>query len=615
MSYQVLARKWRPKTFQEMAGQAHVLRALENAMSQGRLHHAYLFTGTRGVGKTTVARILAKCLNCEVGISSLPCGTCSTCLEIDQGRSVDLIEVDAASRTRVEDTRELLDNVQYAPTRSRFKIYLIDEVHMLSMHSFNALLKTLEEPPEHVKFLLATTDPQKLPVTVLSRCLQFSLKNMTPQKIVAHLQTILPQEQIEFEEAGLWEIARAADGSMRDALSLTDQAIAFGNGRLAAADVQAMLGTVDQQRILRLIDQIAQQNLAEALAEVTQLAGQGSDLKQVLADIILIFHRIALAQLMPDAIDNALGDREFIHELANKTTPQSIQLLYQTALMGSKDLQLVPDLKAGLEMIVIRMMLFVPYDHIDETAQKKSAHNSSVEAAKQAPISVSQQELKQEEQAPSDKVLGSIQASSLDKPIQYRDSLDGGTKKEALPEAVGSQITAERSSVNPRETAAAPEVDRVDGMISHLLKADVSSSVHTNSLDEEADDKLKKWMKIIQNLGAEGIAQHLALNSCLMHLDDDKITIQLAPASEPMRTASAEARLEKLLQKTLKIPIKLQVEIGELAEETPHQHMQRLKRIQLDLAEEALLQEPVIKGLEQKFGAQLKRETIALIEA
>ena len=274
MSYQVLARKWRPKTFREMVGQEHVLKALINALDHGRLHHAYLFTGTRGVGKTTIARILAKSLNCETGISSEPCGQCSSCQEINEGRFVDLIEVDAASRTKVEDTRELLENVQYAPTRGRYKVYLIDEVHMLSGHSFNALLKTLEEPPEHVKFLLATTDPQKLPITILSRCLQFSLKAMTPERIVGHLKKVLEAEMVEFEESALWQLGRAADGSMRDAMSLTDQAIAFGNGKVLETDVRAMLGSIDREYVFGIVDALAQNNAELLLQRVAEMSEQ-----------------------------------------------------------------------------------------------------------------------------------------------------------------------------------------------------------------------------------------------------------------------------------------------------------------------------------------------------
>lgn len=360
MSYQVLARKWRPRNFHEMVGQEHVLTALVNALDHNRLHHAYLFTGTRGVGKTTIARILAKCLNCETGISSNPCGTCDACTEIAEGRFVDLIEVDAASRTKVEDTRDLLDNVQYAPARGRFKVYLIDEVHMLSGHSFNALLKTLEEPPPHVKFLLATTDPQKLPVTVLSRCLQFHLKNMSQERIVGHLENILGQENFSFEEPALWQLARAADGSMRDALSLTDQAIAYGNGQVNEAEVSAMLGTIDQAFIHNILSALAALNGKQVMAAVAAMSAQSPDYAGALADIIGVLHRVALAQTVPEALDNSLGDKQQVTQLAQNIASEDVQLFYQIALHGRKDLAISPDPRAGFEMTLLRMLAFKP---------------------------------------------------------------------------------------------------------------------------------------------------------------------------------------------------------------------------------------------------------------
>ncbi|MEC8524031.1 MAG: DNA polymerase III subunit gamma/tau [Pseudomonadota bacterium] len=360
MSYQVLARKWRPRFFDEMVGQEHVLRALINALNEGRLHHAYLFTGTRGVGKTTIARILAKCLNCEEGVSARPCGTCTSCREIAEGRFVDLIEVDAASRTRVEDTRELLDNVQYAPTRGRFKVYLIDEVHMLSTHSFNALLKTLEEPPEHVKFLLATTDPQKLPVTILSRCLQFSLKNMTPERIVGYLGKVLDAESVPYDEPALWSLGRAAQGSMRDALSLTDQAIAFGEGEIHDAQVNAMLGSMDRGRLFRLAEVMAKADAAEILAETASMAEHSPDYDEILQGLLHIWHRASLAQVVPDAIDNAEGDREAILQLSMAMPAEDLQLCYQIALQGRQDLAIAPDPRQGFEMILLRMLAFRP---------------------------------------------------------------------------------------------------------------------------------------------------------------------------------------------------------------------------------------------------------------
>ncbi|MBS7660783.1 DNA polymerase III subunit gamma/tau [Pseudomonas lalucatii] len=365
MSYQVLARKWRPRSFREMVGQTHVLKALINALDSQRLHHAYLFTGTRGVGKTTIARIIAKCLNCENGISSTPCGVCSICKEIDEGRFVDLIEVDAASRTKVEDTRELLDNVQYSPSRGRFKVYLIDEVHMLSSHSFNALLKTLEEPPPHVKFLLATTDPQKLPVTILSRCLQFSLKNMPPERVVEHLSHVLAAESIPFEADALWLLGRAADGSMRDAMSLTDQAIAFGEGKVLAADVRAMLGTLDHGQVYGVLHALLEGDARALIDAVRHLAEQGPDWNGVLAEMLNVLHRVAIAQALPEAVDNGQGDRERVLQLAQALPAEDVQFYYQMGLIGRRDLPLAPDPRSGFEMVLLRMLAFRPADSDD----------------------------------------------------------------------------------------------------------------------------------------------------------------------------------------------------------------------------------------------------------
>jgi DNA polymerase III subunit gamma/tau len=360
MSYQVLARKWRPANFTEMVGQDHVLRALINALDEERLHHAYLFTGTRGVGKTTVARIFAKSLNCETGITSKPCGTCGACTDIAEGRFIDLIEVDAASRTKVEDTRELLDNVQYAPTHGRFKVYLIDEVHMLSGHSFNALLKTLEEPPPHVKFLLATTDPQKLPVTVLSRCLQFNLKRMPMPLIEGHLKHILQQEQTEFDDKAIRLISHGADGSMRDALSLLDQAIAYGAGKLNSDEVQAMLGTVSSDRTLAILKALIAGDAQAVMAEVAALSEMTPDYQMALADLLVLLHQLALAQHAPDAIDENIVDRDVLQKIATEISAEDVQLFYQVGLIGRKDLPMAPNARSGFEMALLRMLAFRP---------------------------------------------------------------------------------------------------------------------------------------------------------------------------------------------------------------------------------------------------------------
>ena len=362
MSYLVLARKWRPKDFADTVGQEHVLQALINALDSGRLHHAYLFTGTRGVGKTTIARILAKALNCEKGVTSEPCGECSACVEIDEGRFVDLIEVDAASKTKVDDTRDLLDNVQYAPARGRYKVYLIDEVHMLSKSSFNALLKTLEEPPPHVKFLLATTDPQKLPVTVLSRCLQFNLKRMTPRLISDRLAHICEAESIETDVAALATIARAADGSMRDALSLLDQAIAYCGGKLEEPQVARMLGTIDRDHVVRLLRLLAQNDARGIVDAIREIDEQFPNYGRLLEDLARDLQRIAVYQVVGtcDAEDD-LKEEEYA-ELAEALPDADVQLFYQVAILGRRDLHLAPDPRSGAEMTLLRMLAFRPAD-------------------------------------------------------------------------------------------------------------------------------------------------------------------------------------------------------------------------------------------------------------
>ena len=358
MSYTALARKWRPRRFEELTGQEHVLQALSNALATNRVHHAFLFTGTRGVGKTTIARILAKCLNCETGMGPAPCGTCATCREIDEGRFVDLIEVDAASRTKVDDTRELLDNVQYAPTRGRYKVYLIDEVHMLSTHSFNALLKTLEEPPPHVKFLLATTDPQKLPVTVLSRCLQFNLKRLSVSMIAERMKNILTAEGITFEPAAVRLVAEAADGSMRDGLSLLDQLLAFGGGKVAEGEARAMLATVDRKQVMQLARLLGTSDPAELMRFAQSLDEWAPDYGDVLDALATLLVRVALMQALPTYEGDELHPPEQLAELAAAITPEDVQFCYQTAILGRRDLAWAPDPRTGFEMTLLRMASF-----------------------------------------------------------------------------------------------------------------------------------------------------------------------------------------------------------------------------------------------------------------
>ena len=362
MSYQVLARKWRPKTFRDLVGQEHVVQALVNGLDQDRVHHAFLLTGTRGVGKTTIARILAKCLNCEKGVSSTPCGECGSCIDLDEGRFVDMLEIDAASKTKVDDTREMLESVQYTPTRGRYKVYIIDEVHMLSGHSFNALLKTLEEPPPHVKFVLATTDPQKLPVTILSRCLRFNLTRLLPGQISGLLEKILQTESIEAEESAIMRIARAADGSMRDGLSLLDQAIAFGGGSLKDADVASMLGSIDHVHIAAIIDALLRSDANALLDIVNELVIQSRNLETALDELAEAMHRIALIHAAPGFRDPERADWDSLVERAAQISPEDAQLYYQIAITGGRDLGLAPDPRTGLEMTLLRMLAFRPAD-------------------------------------------------------------------------------------------------------------------------------------------------------------------------------------------------------------------------------------------------------------
>ncbi len=385
MSYQVLARKWRPKTFKALVGQEHVSQALINGLDQDRLHHAFLFTGTRGVGKTTIARILAKCLNCETGVSSTPCGECSSCVDLDEGRFVDMIEIDAASRTGVDDMRDLLESVQYTPTRGRYKVYIIDEVHMLSASSFNALLKTLEEPPPHVKFVLATTDPEKIPVTILSRCLRFNLRRLLPDQISAYLKELVEAEQIEAQPEALTVLARAADGSMRDGLSLLDQAIAFGGGKLAIADLAKMLGLVDREHVTSMIRSLASGNAPGLLGIVENLVSQSRDLETVLLNLAETLHRITLVQCVPGYRDPERSDWDAIEELAGQLTAEDAQLFYQIAIKGRAELGLAPDPRTGLEMTLLRMLAFKPAETSASPAPAPAPASKKKPAVKPAP--------------------------------------------------------------------------------------------------------------------------------------------------------------------------------------------------------------------------------------
>ena len=529
MSYLVLARKWRPKDFADTVGQEHVLQALINALDSGRLHHAYLFTGTRGVGKTTIARILAKALNCEKGVTSQPCGECSACVEIDEGRFVDLIEVDAASKTKVDDTRDLLDNVQYAPARGRYKVYLIDEVHMLSKSSFNALLKTLEEPPPHVKFLLATTDPRKLPVTVLSRCLQFNLKRMTPRLISDRLAHICEAESIEADSAALATIARAADGSMRDALSLLDQAIAYCGGTLEEPGVARMLGTIDRDHVVRLLRLLADNDARGIVDAIREIDEQFPDYGRLLEDLARDLQRIAVYQVVGtcDAEDD-LKEEEFA-ELAELLPGADVQLFYQVAILGRRDLHLAPDPRSGAEMTLLRMLAFRPA----EAGQAKKGGASG----------------KSEPRPPA-------------QPRRERRSAQAGKAESATPVAKWSE----------------PD-----------------------------------WSALVAQLGLGGAVRLLASNCTYLRREGSTIRLGLDPRSESLLTRKRReelaARLSSHFGETLSVDVALGTDTGE----TPVQAESRLADERLEAARQSLEADPNVQALKNMFGAELKADTIELI--
>jgi DNA polymerase III subunit gamma/tau len=547
MSYVVLARKWRPKRFPEMVGQEHVLRALSNALDSGKVHHAFLFTGTRGVGKTTVARILAKSLNCETnGVSSNPCGVCAACMEIDEGRFVDLIEVDAASRTKVDDTRDMLDNVQYAPTRGRYKVYLIDEVHMLSNHSFNALLKTLEEPPPHVKFLLATTDPQKLPVTVLSRCLQFSLKRLPAALIGERLKFIAAAENLPFEPAAIALLSRAAEGSMRDALSLMDQLIAFGGGAITEANARSMLGTIDRGHVGRLVEAVSRGDGAAMLAEVRDLDRDAPDYDRALIDLATLLQRIAIVQIVPEA---APQDEEFdaalLTQLAQAISPEDAQLYYQIALAGRRDLNMAPEPRIGFEMTLLRMLAFRP----DAAAQPSK------------PVSI----------ASTPSVAGTTSVSRTS-PVA-RTSPPAGT----TPVAATSPVAG-----------ASP-----------LLEAARLTSIDAAN-----------WPAVVEAAGLSGMVRQLALNCVPASFEHNLLTLKLDQAASDRRTRPIEEKLVQGLSKYLGSDIRLAFETADSDLNSPARQRVQAEQERIARAASAFESDPAVKGLRERFGADVDSASV-----
>lgn len=624
MSYQVLARKWRPQNFEQMVGQQHVLRALKTALTEHRLHHAYLFTGTRGVGKTTVARVFAKSLNCEQGISASPCGICRSCVEIAEGRHVDLIEVDAASRTKVEDTRELLENVQYAPTRGRFKIYLIDEVHMLSGHSFNALLKTLEEPPEHIKFLFATTDPQKLPVTILSRCLQFNLKRMSPEMISTYLKQVLEAEQISFEEGALTLLGRAADGSMRDALSLTDQAIVTGEGKLAEESVRDMLGFLPQGLLAELMSKIAQDDAQGAFAVIDQLSQMNTDFMQAADNVISSLHQIAIRQAVPSRTQDELTP------LLQVLTPADVQLYYQIALYGRRDLPLAPDARAGFEMMILRMLAFrldqSSTSNMEDSKKKTVAppaapSTSALLSVNPAPVSTPKREVLPWEDEPKPSAFTSQNLSTVSvqaKPSTISNTLSSTSTSTSAP---NNPKTIEPSTLTHSVSVAVPNPSTVStpqstSSPSASITPEVSSTLANSTFDVSSPKDENPWHAILPQLGLSGLNAEIGRNCILERYDElaGRVHLLLDPNSDSLRSATTELAFIEALSTYYKQPVHVVFQVQKLTVESPAQKIIRLKNARQKAAEESIMNDPVVKALHEQYGGMIISGSIRPIE-
>ena len=663
MAYQVLARKWRPQNFHTMVGQEHVLRALVHALDEQRLHHAYLFAGTRGVGKTTIARILARCLNCEEGVSSTPCGVCSSCVEITEGRFVDLIEVDAASRTKVEDTRELLDNVQYAPTRGRFKVYLIDEVHMLSTSSFNALLKTLEEPPPHVKFLLATTDPQKLPITVLSRCLQFNLKNMPAEQVAGHLRHVLTSETIAFAEASLWQLGRAAKGSMRDALSLTDQAIAFCGGDLTESAVNQMLGSIDQGKVVEIVSQLQQGNASELLKLIGELGEQGQDFTGALEDLLSLLHQMAICQVLPEAPVSVQFDRAKVKELAQQTSPADVQLFYQMGIMARKDLELAPDLQAGFEMALLRMLAFRPQQHAGQmkiTEPQTQTHtqtHTQTQAQAQMPESIIAAEAVVESAAESlveqvEQVKQVDESAAQGMPVTEMASVpDAPHEEPSVPEAVLVQEAVpvkETAPVqdSPPDLESPPweeepmqaqqpvfnhaheeQQDEPEPQLEQAAAAEPASALEPESESEPvvaeglmpaksgrdwtlADLTQENWVKVFNDLNLSGMTHGIASNMVFAQRQGTKLQFTLQQGQSSMLNDTHQGRMREALEAMFGCNLELTINIGETQIETPFANRQRRETEHQQQAIIALENDANVASLTTAFNGQLDTNSV-----
>ncbi|EAN5036440.1 DNA polymerase III subunit gamma/tau [Salmonella enterica] len=639
MSYQVLARKWRPQTFADVVGQEHVLTALANGLSLGRIHHAYLFSGTRGVGKTSIARLLAKGLNCETGITATPCGVCDNCREIEQGRFVDLIEIDAASRTKVEDTRDLLDNVQYAPARGRFKVYLIDEVHMLSRHSFNALLKTLEEPPAHVKFLLATTDPQKLPVTILSRCLQFHLKALDVEQIRHQLEHILNEEHIAHEPRALQLLSRAADGSLRDALSLTDQAIASGDGQVSTQAVSAMLGTLDDDQALSLVEAVVDANGERVMSLINEAAARGIEWEALLVEMLSLLHRIAMVQLSVAALGSDMAAIEQrMRELARTVPPGDLQLYYQTLLIGRKELPWAPDRRMGVEMTLLRALAFHPRMPLPEPETPRQSFAPVAPTAVMTPPQV------QQPSAPAPQTSPAPLPASTSQVLAARNQLQraqGVTKTKKSEPAAASRarpvnnsalerlaLVSERVQARPapsaletapvkkeayrwkattpvvqtKEVVATPKA--LKKALEHEKTPELAAKLAAEAIERDP------WAAQVSQLSLPKLVEQVALNAW-KEQNGNAVCLHLRSTQRHLNSSGAQQKLAQALSDLTGTTVELTiVEDDNPAVRTPLEWRQAIYEEKLAQARESIIADNNIQTLRRFFDAELDEESI-----
>lgn len=639
MSYQVLARKWRPQTFADVVGQEHVLTALANGLSLGRIHHAYLFSGTRGVGKTSIARLLAKGLNCETGITATPCGVCDNCREIEQGRFVDLIEIDAASRTKVEDTRDLLDNVQYAPARGRFKVYLIDEVHMLSRHSFNALLKTLEEPPAHVKFLLATTDPQKLPVTILSRCLQFHLKALDVEQIRHQLEHILNEEHIAHEPRALQLLSRAADGSLRDALSLTDQAIASGDGQVSTQAVSAMLGTLDDDQALSLVEAVVDANGERVMSLINEAAARGIEWEALLVEMLSLLHRIAMVQLSPAALGSDMAAIEQrMRELARTVPPGDLQLYYQTLLIGRKELPWAPDRRMGVEMTLLRALAFHPRMPLPEPETPRQSFATVAPTAVMTPPQVQQPSAPVPQTSPAPLPASTSQVLAARNQLQRAQGVTKTKKSEPAAASRARPVNnsalerlasvSERVQARPapsaletapvkkeayrwkattpvvqtKEVVATPKA--LKKALEHEKTPELAAKLAAEAIERDP------WAAQVSQLSLPKLVEQVALNAW-KEQNGNAVCLHLRSTQRHLNSSGAQQKLAQALSDLTGTTVELTiVEDDNPAVRTPLEWRQAIYEEKLAQARESIIADNNIQTLRRFFDAELDEESI-----